>query len=73
MDVAHILLDWSWLYGLDITNHRRENMYVFQYNGKNIILQPVKPLEKDISGTLKSLPQAPTTKGLHLLDPKSFE
>ena len=36
-------------------------------------MQPAKPSINDKSLTPKSLPQALTTKGLHLLDPKSFE
>jgi hypothetical protein len=42
MDVAHILLGRPWLYDLDVTNHGRENTYVFKSKGKNIILTPAK-------------------------------
>lgn len=31
MDVTHILLGRPWLYDLDVTNHGRENTYVFKY------------------------------------------
>jgi len=40
MDVAHILLGRPWLYDLDVTNHSRENTYVFKYKGNNIIFTP---------------------------------
>lgn len=72
IDIAHILLGRPWLYDLDVTNHEKENTYVFSYKGKKIILRSTKLSEKDKSRTLKSSQQAPTIKGLHLLDLKSF-
>lgn len=57
MNVAHILLGRPWLYDLDVTNHGRENTYVFKYKGKNIILTPAKPSGKDNRSKRRSSPQ----------------
>ena len=43
MDVAHVLLGRPWLYDLNVTNFGKNNIYLFKYKGKNIILRPVKP------------------------------
>ena len=45
----------------------------FDTKAKNIIQRLAKLLEKEKTRTPKSLPQTPTTKGLHLLNPKAFK
>ena len=69
MDVAHVLLGRPWLYDINVTNFGKDNIYLFKYKGKNIILRPAKP--KDCNGNLdfsKLLEQ-----NLHILKCKKFE
>lgn len=73
MDVTHILLGRPWLYDLDVTNHGRENTYVFKYKGNNIILTPAKPSGKANRPKRRSSPQAPLRKSLHILSHRAFE
>ena len=69
MDVAHILLGSPWLYDLNVTNFDKDNIYLFNYKGKNIILRPVKP--KDCNGNydFSKLPE----QNFHILKCKKFE
>lgn len=66
MNVADILLVRPWLYDLDVTNHGKENTYVFKfkYKGKNIILTPAKPSGKDNRSKRRSSHQVPLSKSL---------
>ena len=49
MDVEHIILGRPWLYVLDVTLHGRSNSYSFMFEGKKIILNPLKPKPIDMS------------------------
>ena len=69
MDIAHVLLGRPWLYDLNVTNFGKDNIYLFKYKGKNIILKPVKPKgwngKRDISKLLE--------QNFHILKCKKFE
>ena len=69
MDVAHVLLGRPWLYDLNVTNFGKDNIYLFKYKGKNIILRLAKPKgwngKRDISKILE--------QNLHILKCKKFE
>ena len=69
MDVAHVLLGRPWLYDLNVTNFGKDNIYSFEYKGKNIILRPAKPKswngKRDISKLLE--------QNFHILKCKKFE
>ena len=69
MDIAHVLLGRPWLYGLNVTNFGKDNIYSFKYKGKNNILRLAKPKgcngKCDISKLLE--------RNLHILKCKKFE
>ncbi|PWA53796.1 hypothetical protein CTI12_AA439920 [Artemisia annua] len=46
MDACHIFLGKSWLYELDATYNRKENIYKFQLNGVKFLLVPLKEITK---------------------------
>ncbi|XP_050278134.1 uncharacterized protein LOC126719644 [Quercus robur] len=69
MDVGHIILGRPWLYDLDVTLHGRSNSCSFMFEGKKIVLNPLKPKPIDISKKT----EAPKAKGLNIISPKAFE
>ena len=69
MDVGHIILGRPWIYALDVTLHRRSNSCSFVFEGKKIVLNPLKP--KPINISKKT--EAPKAKGLNIISPKAFE
>ena len=69
MDVGHIILGRPWLYDLDVTLHRRSNSCSFLFEGKKIVLNPLKPKPIDMSKKT----EAPKAKGLNIISPKTFE
>ena len=68
MDVRHIILSRPWLYDLDVTIHGRSNNFSFVFEGKKIMLNPLKPKPIDSKKT-----KAPKAKGLNIISPKAFE
>ena len=48
IDIAYILLGRLWLYDLDVTSLGRSNTYEFKFNGKKIVLKPVKPPKSNV-------------------------
>ena len=69
MDVGHIILSRPWLYDLDVTLHGQSNSCLFMFEGKKIVLNPLKP--KPIDTSKKT--EAPKAKGLNIISPKAFE
>ena len=69
MDVRHIILGRLWLYDLDVTLHGRSNSCSFVFEGKKIVLNPLKPKPLDMSKKTK----VPKAKGLNIISPKEFE
>ena len=69
MDVGHIILDRTWLYDLDVTLHGQSNSCSFMFEGKKIVLNPLKPKPIDISKKI----EAPKAKGLNTISSKAFE
>ena len=69
MDVGHIILGRPWLYDLDVTHHGRSNSCSFMFEGKKIVLNPLKPKPIDMSKKI----EAPKAKGLNIISPKAFE
>ena len=69
LDVGHIILGRSCLYDLDVTLHGRSNSCSFVFEGKKIILNPLKPKPLDISKKTK----VPRAKGVNIISPKEFE
>ena len=69
MDVGHIILGRPWLYDLDVTLHGRSNSCSFVFEGKKIVLNPLKPKPLDMSKKT----EAPKAKGLNIISPKEFE
>ena len=69
MDVGHIILGRPWLYDLDVTLHGRANSCSFLFEGKKIVLNPLKPKPIDMSKK-KEVPRA---KGLNIISSKAFE
>ena len=69
MDVGHIILDRTWLYDLDVTLHGQSNSCSFMFEGKKIVLNPLKPKLIYMSKKTK----APKAKGLNIISPKAFE
>ena len=69
MDVAHVLLGCPWLYDLNVTNFGKDNIYSFNYKGKNIILRPTKPKGCNGKRDISKLPEL----NLHILKCKKFE
>ena len=69
MDVGHIILGRLWLYDLDVTLHGRSNSCSFMFEGKKIVLNPLKPKPIDMSKKT----EAPKAKGLNIISPKAFE
>ena len=69
MDVEHIILGRPWLSDLDVTLHRQSNSYSFVFEGKKIVLNPLKPKSIDMNKKKK----APKVKGLNIISPKIFE
>nr|XP_023920438.1 uncharacterized protein LOC112031968 [Quercus suber] len=69
MDVGHIILGRPWLYDLDVALHGRSNSCSFMFEGKKIVLNPLKPRPIDMSKKTES----PKVKGLNILSPKAFE
>ena len=69
MDVEHIILGRPWLYDLDVTLHGQSNSYSFVFEGKKIVLNPLKPKSIDMNKKKK----APKVKGLNIISPKIFE
>ena len=69
MDVGHIILDRPQLYDLDVTFHGRSNSCLFMFEGKKIVLNPLKPKPIDMSKKT----EAPKAKGMNIISPKAFE
>ncbi|XP_023902191.1 uncharacterized protein LOC112014045 [Quercus suber] len=69
MDVRHIILGRPWLYDLDVTLHGQSNSCSFMFEGKKIVLNPLKPKPIDMSKKI----EAPKAKGLNIISPKAFE
>ena len=69
MDVGHIILGRPWFYDLVVTLHRRSKSRSFLFEGKKIVLNPLKP--KPINMSKKT--EAPKAKGLNIISPKAFE
>ena len=69
MDVRHIILGRPWLYDLDVTLHGRSNSCSFMFEGKKIVLNPLKPKPIDMSKKI----EAPKAKGLKIISSKAFE
>ena len=69
MDVGHIILGRPWLYDLDVTFHGRSDSCSFIFEGKKIVLNPLKPKPIDMSKKI----EAPKAKGLNIISPKAFE
>ena len=69
MDVGHIILGRPWLYDLDVTLHGRFNSYSFLFEGKKIMLNPLKPKPIDISKKTET----PKAKSLNIISLKAFE
>ena len=69
MDVGHIILGRPWLYDLDVIHHGRSNSCSFMFEGKKIVLNPLKPKPIDMSKKI----EAPKAKGLNIISPKAFE
>ena len=69
MDVGHIILGRPWLYDLDVTLHGRSNSCSFMFEGKKIMLNPLKP--KPINMSKKT--EAPNAKDLNIISPRAFE
>ena len=69
MDVGHIILGRPWLYDLDVILHGRSNSCSFLFEGKKIVLNPLKPKPIDMS----KKKEAPKVKGLNIISPKAFE
>ena len=69
MDVGHIILGRPWLYDLDVTLHGRSNSCSFMFEGKKIVLNPLKPKPIDMSKKT----EAPKAKGMNIISPKAFE
>ena len=69
MNVGHIILGKPWLYDLDVTLHRRSNSCSFMFEGKKIVLNPLKPKPIDMSKKTET----PKAKGLNIINPKAFE
>ena len=69
MDVSHVLLGPPWLYDFNVTNFGKDNIYSFNYMGKNIILRHVKPKGCNGKRDISKLPK----QKLHILKCKKFE
>ena len=69
MDVGHIILGRPWLYDLDVTLHERFNSCSFLFEGKKIVLNPLKPKPIDMSKKT----EAPKAKVLNIISLKAFE
>ena len=69
MDVGHIILGRPWIYDLDVTLHGRSNSCSFVFEGKKIMLNPLKPKPIEMSKKI----EAPKVKGLNIISPKAFE
>ena len=69
IDVGHIILGRPWLYDLDVTLHGRSNSCSFLFEGKKIVLDPLKPKPIDMSKKTET----PKAKGLNIISPKAFE
>ena len=69
IDVGHIILGRPWLYDLDVTLHGRSNSSSFVFEGKKIVLNPLKPKAIDMSKK-KEVAKA---KGLNIISSKAFE
>ena len=69
MDVRHIILGRPWLYDLDVIFHGRSNSCSFMFEGKKIVLNPLKLKPIDIS----KKKEIPKEKGLNIISSKAFE
>ena len=69
IDVAHVLLGHPWLYDLNVINFGKDNIYSFKYQGKNIILRPVKSKCYNGKRDISKLPEW----NLHILKCKKFD
>ena len=69
IDVGHIILGRPWFYDLDVTLHGRSNSCSFVFEGKKIVLNPLKPKPINVS-KMKEVPKA---KGLNIISSKAFE
>ena len=69
MDVGHIILGRPWIYDLDVTLHGQSNSCSFVFEGKKIMLNPLKPKPIEMSKKI----EAPKVKGLNIISPKAFE
>ena len=69
MDVGQIILGRPWLYDLDVTLHGRSNSCSFVFEGKKIVLNPLKPKPIDTSKKKEAL----KVKGLNIISSKAFE
>ena len=43
IDVSQIILGRPWIFDINIHIYCRSNMYLFEYEGKNVKLRPMKP------------------------------
>ena len=69
MDVGHIILGRHWLHDLDVTLHGQSNSCSFMFEGKKIVLNPLKSNPIDMSKKTES----PKAKVLNIISPKAFE
>ena len=69
MDVGHIILGRPWLYDLDVILHGQPNSCSFMFEGKKIVLNPLKPKPIDMSKKT----EAPKAEGLNIISPKAFK
>ena len=69
IDVGHIILGRPWLYDLDVTLHGRSNSSSFVFEGKKIVLNPLKAKAIDMSKK-KEVAKA---KVLNIISSKAFE
>ena len=69
IDVGHIILSRPWLYDLDVSLHGRSNSCSYVFEGKKIVVNPLKPKPIDMSKK-KEVPRA---KGLNIISSKAFE
>ena len=69
MDVGYTILGRPWVYDLDVTLHGQSNSCLFMFEGKKIVLNPLKPKPIDMSKKTEAL----KAKGMNIISPKAFE
>lgn len=50
MDACHILLGRPWQFDVDVTHKGRDKSYMFQWNGKRIIVAPLGSKQRESKG-----------------------